>query len=142
MNIDFFFECWWRSQNDNILLLSSLISDYMRFLIAIGIGFNLGSSSSSDYAYYLFMSLPISVVLVFPIITPSGLHIGMILNTSRFLSSTATLDLDIRNVINPWAIHDDAVSPGWIRAYTNTERPFNSQNKIWLSLEKTWLKVY
>ncbi len=92
----------------------------MSSLIAIGIGFSFGSSSSIGSVYYLFISLPIRVVLVFPIITPSGLHIGIILKTNLFLSSSATLDLDTRKLIKPWTIQLEAVSPGWIRAWRNT----------------------
>ena len=47
------------------------------------------------------MSLPIRVVLVFPIMTPSGLHMGTILKIRRLRSSLDTRDREIRKLINP-----------------------------------------
>jgi hypothetical protein len=58
------------------------------------------------------MSLPIRVVLVFPIMTPSGLHMGTILKIKRLRSSLDTRDRDMRKLIRPCMIQEDAVSPG------------------------------
>ena len=85
--------------------------------MARGIGLSLGSSPSGfGGIYYLFISLPRRVVLVFPIITPSGLHIGIILNTSLLLRVSASSDLEIRKLIIPWHTQLEAVSPGCILA--------------------------
>jgi hypothetical protein len=45
---------------------------------------------------------------------------GIILKTSRFLNSLATLDFEMRKLINPWTIQLELVSPGWSLAYTKT----------------------
>lgn len=66
------------------------------------------------------MSFPIRVVRVFPMMTPSGLHMGTILKTRRFLSSLATRLLLIRKLTSPCTIQLEDVSPGCSRAYTKT----------------------
>lgn len=51
--------------------------------------------------YSLFRSFPEAEVLLFPIITPSGLTIGTMINLAIFLSSTASFSSEQSHLINP-----------------------------------------
>ena len=103
MKTDFFLEWPWMSMKAEIGSgsLASLIRPATIDFIAhtVGCSFGLG------YMNYRLRSVPQREVLQFPTMTPSGLLIGIILNTILFLSSAASGFVGlVMNLINPCMI--------------------------------------
>lgn len=65
-----------------------------------------------------FISLPLKSVRELPIMTPSGLVIGIILNINLFRSLQASMCLLHTNRKNPSIVQDPTVSLGWTRPVT------------------------
>lgn len=64
---------------------------------------------------YRFKSLPATLVLVLPRMTPSGLSIGIMKKFTTALSYYASLVSESRNLMKPLSICELLVSPGCTR---------------------------
>lgn len=109
INIFFFLEWAWKSQNNTTSLSS--INLRIRLLVANIVGCNLLLGSF----HCLFKSTPARLHLLLPLTTPSMLSIGTTLNTNCERSSLASSDGPVRKSIRPCSMYEAYVSPGCTR---------------------------